>query len=140
MTVMVDGSVHGCLTSSSRQPDTTSNGMHQPSPGRPRPPQTPTPFRCAARASTARRRSSNRVAFIQNLMGRGHYELATQIPYPLRIAAAFTEPAGATDTTLDGLAKRDAWIAQQRLGRSIAVLDAVLDAVGADHEPRRVAG
>ncbi len=28
-------------------------------------------------------------------MGRGHYELATQIPYPLRIAAAFTEPAGA---------------------------------------------
>ncbi len=27
MTVMVDGSAHGCLTSSSRQPDTTSNGM-----------------------------------------------------------------------------------------------------------------
>ena len=35
------------------------------------------------------------LAFLQNLR-RGHYELATQTPRPLRIAAAFAEPATAT--------------------------------------------
>jgi transposase-like protein len=34
------------------------------------------------------------LAFMQNLR-RGHYELATQLPRPLRIAAAFTELARA---------------------------------------------
>jgi transposase, IS6 family len=32
------------------------------------------------------------LAFLQNLR-RGHYELATETPRPLRIAAAFTELA-----------------------------------------------
>ena len=32
------------------------------------------------------------LAFVQNLC-RGHYELATETPHPLRIAAAFTELA-----------------------------------------------
>ena len=95
MTVMVDGSAHGCLTSSSRQPDTTSNGMLnrvQADHGRLKH-RLRSDARLAHRPHDAGRQ--NRVAFIQNLMGRGHYELATQIPYPLRIAAAFTEPAGA---------------------------------------------
>ena len=34
------------------------------------------------------------LAFIQNLR-RGHYELATETPRPLRLAAAFAEPAQA---------------------------------------------
>ena len=34
------------------------------------------------------------LAFLQNLR-RGHYELATETPRPLRIAAAFTELASA---------------------------------------------
>ena len=33
-------------------------------------------------------------AFVQNLR-RGHYELATEVPPPLRLAAAFTELARA---------------------------------------------
>ena len=32
------------------------------------------------------------LAFVQNLR-RGHYELATETPSPLRVAAAFTELA-----------------------------------------------
>ena len=34
------------------------------------------------------------LAFLQNLR-RGHYELATETPRPLRVAAAFTELASA---------------------------------------------
>jgi hypothetical protein len=34
------------------------------------------------------------LAFVQNLR-RGHYEIATETPHPLRLAAAFTELAPA---------------------------------------------
>ncbi len=37
---------------------------------------------------------NNRIAFVQNLR-RGHYELATEAPPPLRLATAFAELAQA---------------------------------------------
>ena len=50
---------------------------------------------CAAYAPTAPPRSSSPgLAFVQNLR-RGHYELATEAPRQLRVAAAFTELANA---------------------------------------------
>jgi hypothetical protein len=43
-----------------------------------------------------KRRSAARIAaghaFLQNLR-RGHYELATDVPHPLRLSTAFTELA-----------------------------------------------
>jgi transposase, IS6 family len=44
-------------------------------------------FRSAARLAAGH-------AFVQNVR-RGHYELATEVAPPLRLAVAFTEPARA---------------------------------------------
>ena len=48
---------------------------------------------------------------------RGHYELATETPHPLRIAAAFTTRHGDLRHKLNGFAIPDAWITQQRRSR-----------------------